>query len=49
LRRDELRAEMNRRSGRRSQRYILWATVFAAISAFGSMVAAIATLLALRH
>jgi hypothetical protein len=49
LRGEELRAEMNRLRGHREQRYTLWATVAAAISALGSMIAAIASLLTLRH
>ena len=49
LRGDELRAEINRRRGRSEHLYTLWATVAAAISALGSMIAAIASLLALRH
>jgi hypothetical protein len=44
---DELRLEINRRDGKRSQRYVLAGIIVAAVSAFGSMIAAIASLIAI--
>ena len=44
---EEIRAEIIRRAALRNERYLLASVVVAAISALGSMIAAIATLLAL--
>lgn len=44
---DQIRAEIIRRAALRNERYLLASVIVAAISALGSMVAAIATLLAL--
>jgi len=44
---DEIRAEIFRRAALRNERYLLASVVVAAISALGSMIAAVATLLAL--
>ena len=43
----EIRAEIIRRAALRNERYLLASVVVAAISALGSMIAAVATLLAL--
>ena len=43
---DELRAEIGRREIVRNRRYVLAGIIVAAVSAFGSMVAAIASLIA---
>jgi hypothetical protein len=45
----ELRAEINRRYTQRNQRYVLASIIAAAISALGSMVAAIASLMVALH
>jgi hypothetical protein len=44
---EQIRAEIIRRAALRNERYLLVGVIVAAISALGSMVAAIATLLAL--
>jgi hypothetical protein len=44
---DELRLEINRRDGKRSQHYVPAGIIVAAVSAFGSMIAAIASLIAI--
>ena len=44
----EIRAEIKRRHDKRTRRYTLAAVTAAAISAFGSMVAAVANLMAVR-
>ena len=44
---DQIRAEIIRRAALRNERYLLLGIIVAAISALGSMIAAIATLLAL--
>jgi len=44
---DQIRAEIIRRAALRNERYLLASVVVAAISALGSMIAAVATLLAL--
>ena len=46
---DQIRAETIRRAALRNERYLLLGIIVAAISALGSMIAAIATLLALYH
>lgn len=46
---DQIRAEIIRRTALRNERYLLASVFVAAISALGSMVAAVATLLALYH
>jgi hypothetical protein len=46
---DQIRAEIIRRALLRNERYLLAGVIVAAISALGSMIAAIATLLALHH
>jgi hypothetical protein len=43
----DLAAEINRRRARKSQRYVLASVIIAAVSAFGSMVAAIVSLISL--
>jgi hypothetical protein len=45
---DELRAEISRRHVQRNQRYMLAGVVVAAISAIGSMLAAVASLLSIH-
>ena len=44
---EEIRAEIIRRAALRNERYLLASVIVAAISALGSMIAAVATLLAL--
>jgi hypothetical protein len=44
---DQIRAEIARRAALRHERYLLLSVIVAAVSALGSMIAAIATLLAL--
>jgi hypothetical protein len=44
----ELRAEINRRLAQSNQRYVLAGVIAAAVSAFGSMIAAIASLISLH-
>jgi hypothetical protein len=44
---DHIRAEIIRRAALRNERYLVASVVVAAISAVGSMIAAIATLIAL--
>lgn len=46
---DQIRAEIIRRAALRNERYLLLGIIVAAISALGSMIAAVATLLALYH
>jgi hypothetical protein len=46
---DNLKAEVERRRARTNQRYTFWGVVFAAVAAFGSMIAAIASLLVTFH
>ena len=40
---DRLKAEIDRRRARTNQRYTFWGVVFAAVAAFGSMIAAFAS------
>jgi hypothetical protein len=44
---DQIRAEIIRRAALRNERYLLASVIVAAISALGSMIAAVATLIAL--
>jgi hypothetical protein len=44
---DQIRSEIERRSAMRHERYLLLSVIVAAVSALGSMIAAIATLIAL--
>ena len=44
---DQIRAEIIRRAALRNERYLLAGVIVAAVSALGSMIAAVATLIAL--